>query len=397
MNHSTSSFTRTSLAALVVAGLTLAACSGGDDTSATTTAAATTTTAAPTTTEAATTVPTTTTPSTTEAPATTAPEVLRMPLTGEPIEDASEIPDRPALAVKIPVDPIAQPQAGLNQADIVFETVINDNFTRLIAVFHSDGTGENPLGPIRSGRGQDVNILSMLNRPLMAWSGGNATVTRQFADADAADTLVNLNAVRGFSDLYYRRSGRGGAPHNLFSSTDTLWSAAPDDAEPPYQVFPYVTPGEELEGLDATTIELDFDAIRVRWEYDPATGKYERWQGGSEHPTEDDGQVSADNVVVMLMDYGVSRFDGNPEMQAFGANPVLLFSGGTVREGVWLRFTHEDGYTFYDNVDDLNVLGLVPGRTWVEMPENQAGRVSIDGAEFTIPDTTIPDTTVPEG
>lgn len=396
MNHSTSSFTRTSLAALVVAGLTLAACSGGDDTAAATTteAATTTTTAAPTTTEAATTVPTTTTttPATTEAPATTAPEVLRMPLTGEPIDDASEIPDRPALAVKIPTNPpVARPQAGLNRADIVFETVINDNYTRLIAVFHSDGTGEDPLGPIRSGRGQDVNILSMFNRPLMAWSGGNATVTRQFADADAADTLVNLNAVRGFSDLYYRRSGRGGSPHNLFSSTDTLWSAAPDDAEPPYAVFPYVAPGEDVEGVDATTISVDFDNIQVRWEYDPETGTYKRWQDGSEHSTEDAGQVEADNVVVMLMDYGVSRFDGNPEMQAFGANPVLLFSGGTVREGVWLRFTHEDGYTFYDNVDDLNVLGLVPGRTWVEMPENQAGRVSIDGSEFAIPDTTVPE------
>lgn len=373
-------------------GLVFAACGGGDDTATTTVPA---TTAAPTTEPAATTTTTiratTSTTSTTEAPATTAPEVLRMPLTGEPIEDAAEIPERPALAVKVPVDPIAQPQAGLNQADIVFETVINDKFTRLIAMFHSDGTGENPLGPIRSGRGQDVNLLEMFNRPLMAWSGGNPTVTRQFADADAAGTLVNLNAVRGFSDLYYRRSGRGGSPHNLFSSTDTLWSAAPDDAEPPVPVFPYVAPGEEIEGVDATSIELDFDSIQVRWEYDPDTGKYLRWQGNNEHPTEDDGQVSADNVVVMLMDYGVSRFDGNPEMQAFGANPVLLFSGGTVRQGVWLRFTHEDGYTFYDNVDDLNVLGLVPGRTWVEMPENQAGRVSIDGEEFTIPDTTVPE------
>jgi hypothetical protein len=378
---------------LVTAALALAACSGGDDTAATTVAAVAVTTSAPATTDTPTTVrATTTTTSTTEAPATTAPDVLRMPLTGEPIEDASEIPDRPALAVKIPTNPpVARPQAGLNKADIVFETVINGGFTRLIAMFHSDGTGENPLGPIRSGRGQDVNILSMFNRPLMAWSGGNPTVTSQFAGADAAGTLFNLNYVRGFSDLYYRRSGRGGSPHNLFSSTDTLWSAAPDDAEPPYQVFPYVAPGEQIDGVDATTIELDFDQIQVRWEYDPESKTYKRWQDESEHSTEEAGQVEAYNVVVMLMDYGVSRFDGNPEMQAFGANPVYVFSEGTVREGVWLRFTHEDGYTFYDNVDDLNELGLVPGRTWVEMPENQSGRVSIDGSQVTLPGTTVPE------
>lgn len=383
------------IAALTAAGLALTACSGGDDDTADTTIAPTT--AAPAATEApATTAPETTAPATTEAPVTTAPDILRMPLTGEPIEDASEIPDRPALAVKIPTNPVqARPQAGLNKADIIFETVINDGYTRLIAVFHSNGTGENPVGPIRSGRGQDVSILAMLNRPLMAWSGGNATVTRQFADADAAGTLVNLNAVRGYSDLYFRRSGRGGSPHNLFSTTDTLWSAAPDDAEPPTPVFPYIEPGEEIEGVEATSIELDFDNIDVRWEYDPEIGKYRRWQDGTEHGTEDDGQVLADNVVVMLMDYGVSRFDGNPEMQAFGSNPVFVFAGGQVREGVWLRFGPEDGYSLFDNVDDLNPIGLVPGRTWVEMPRNQAGRVSVDGTEVTLPGTTIPATTAP--
>lgn len=127
----------------------------------------------------------------------------------------------------------------------------------------------------------------------------------------------------------------------------------------------------------------------VRWEYDEATGKYLRWQDGSENNTEDSGQVQADNVVVMLMDYGVNRFDGNPDMQAYGSNPVLIFSGATVREGVWLRFAPENGYGFYDNVDDLNPLGLLPGNTWVEFPRNEAGVVEVDGTVF-VPETTLP-------
>ena len=315
-----------------------------------------------------------------------------MPLTGEPVSDVSEIPDRPAVVVKVPTyPPSARPQAGLNRADIVFETIINDNVTRLMVVFHSDGTGENPVGPIRSGRAQDINVLTMLNRPLMAWSGGNASVTRAFEDADAAEQLVNLNNVRGASDLFFRRSGRR-APNDLYSNTDLLWSAAPADSEAPHTVFPYLAPGESVTGDPAEVVEVRLDSTRARWEYDAETGKYYRWQDGSEHSTEDSGQVEADNVVVMLMDYGVNRFDGNPDMQAYGSNPVLIFSQGTVRSGVWLRLAPEDGYAFYDNVDDLNLLGLTPGNTWVELPRNQAGVIDVEGEPF-VPATIAPTTT----
>ena len=396
MKHPTTNTWRVPLAAVIVAGLTLAACSGGDDAADTTVAAVTTpaTSAAPTTATATTAAPTTAA-ATTAAP-TTVPDVLRMPLTGQPIDDVSEIPERPALVVKVPTyGPDARPQAGLNRADIVFETIINDNVTRLIAVFHSDGTGENPVGPIRSGRAQDINLLNMLNTPLMAWSGGNASVTRAFEDAADAGTLVSLNHVRGSTDLYYRRSGRE-APNNLFSSTDLLWSAAPAGAEPPHAVFPYLAPGVEPTGDPAEVIDVLLDSTDARWEYDAETGKYLRWQDGSEHGTEEAGQVSADNVVVMLMDYGVNRFDGNPDMQAYGSNPVLIFSKGTVRTGVWLRFGPEDGYGLYDNVEDLGELGLSPGNTWVEFPRNQAGVVSIDGEPYVADATAAtPPTTAP--
>jgi len=393
VKHSAKSPLRIVVASAAVASLTLAACSGGDDTAPTTTGAPETS-AAPTT-AAATTTTTTVPTSQVSAPPTSAPDVLRMPLTGEPIEDASEIPERPALVVKVPTyGRGARPQAGLNRADIVFETIINDGATRLIAVYHSDGTGENPVGPIRSGRAQDIPLLTMLNRPLMAWSGGNPAVTRAFEDAADAGDLVNLNNVRGSGDLFFRRSGRT-APNNLFSNTDLLWSASPDDYEQPVAVFPYLAPGEQPDGDEAQVIEVRLDTIDVLWEYDEATGKYLRWQDGIEHGTEEAGQVAADNVVVMLMDYGVNRFDGNPDMQAYGSNPVLIFSGGTVRMGVWLRFAPEDGYGFYDNVEDLNPLGLLAGNTWVEFPRNQDGTVTIDETDFELPTTSVVPTTTP--
>ena len=357
--------TKTLAAALAVA-IVAAACSGGDDEAQTTvveTTAAPTTEATTTTTTEAPATTTTTEPATSTT--TTVPDILRMPLTGAPIAAEAEIPDRPALIVKITnAGPTSTPQAGLNSADIVIEEVINDSVTRLAAVFHSDDA--DPVGPIRSGRAQDVNILRMFVQPLFAWSGGNASVTRAIRDSD----MIDLDAR--YTPGYYRRSGRT-APNNLYSSTDVLWDQTTDDAGRPVVVFPYLGLDEVPTGDPATEIQIALDSIDAVWTYDPDSGRYFREQEGQDHNTEtSDGveQIWADNVVVMLADYGVNVFDGNPDAQTQGTNPVYVFTGGTVREGIWLRFAQTDPVGLFDNIDDLNELGLQPGRTWLEIPRN---------------------------
>ena len=357
--------TTPALALLVTVGLFATACSGGDDDAASETTALETveSTIEETTTTRATTTTTSTTTSTTPS---SVPDVLRMPLTGEPVDDVADVPDRPALTVKISNAPLSVvPQAGLNSADIVFEEVINDSATRLAAVFHSDDA--DPVGPVRSGRNQDINLLLSLQRPLFAWSGGNPAVTQAIRDSD----LIDLSAVNGSSG-YYRRSGRRG-PNNLYTDTEALWAQTTEDAGRPIPVFPYLQAGEELQGEPASRIEIVMDSLDVTWEYDVETDGYYRTQNGQEHTTEtaDDVEpVWAKNVVVMLADYGRNPADGNPEAQVLGSNPVYVFSGGLVQEGEWLRFLPEDPFDFFDNFDDLNPLPLQPGRTWMEIPRN---------------------------
>ncbi len=225
-----------------------------------------------------------------------------MPLTGEPVSSADEIPARPALVVKIDNHPRARPQAGLNNADIVFEEIVEGTLTRFAAVFHSHDA--DPVGPIRSGRSQDVDMLGPLNGPVFAWSGGNAGVRDLIRNSD----FINLDA--GFTPGYYRRSGRGGAPHNLYSSTAALWAnVPPEEMLAPPAIFSYLRPEETFTGQPATSIDVPMDGIRVRWEWDAGNGVYRRSQNGSSHETEDAGQVVADNLVVMGVDYHRSAAD----------------------------------------------------------------------------------------
>ena len=295
---------------------------------------------------------------------------FRMPLTGRPLVSVGDIPNRPALAVKMPNNRKAMPQTGLNEADIVFEQIINDGVTRFVAVFHSQGS--DPVGPIRSGRAQDVDILTNLDSPLFAWSGGNDGVTGVVNNS----SLVSLNYVRGFADAYYRRDGRGGAPHNLFSSTDALWSFTPGDFALPPQVFAYMLPGETAVGDLASIIEIDLDSIRVRWEYDSISGQYLRFQYEEPHISELSGQVWADNVVVLLVDYQRSPFDRkSPEAQTVGTGQALIFTDGVSRAGVWQRTSNADMWNLYTDETLSERIGLSDGRTWVELPRNDSENV----------------------
>jgi len=295
---------------------------------------------------------------------------FRMPLTGAPLTSSDEIPNRPALAVKMPNNPQALPQTGINEADIVFEEIINDGITRFAAVFHSQGS--DPVGPIRSGRAQDVDILSNLDSPLFAWSGGNPGVTRVINNS----TLTSLSYVGGYANAYYRRDGRGGAPHNLFSSTETLWDLTPEEFALPPQIFPYMLPGETAEGDSASIIEIELDSILARWDYDASTGRYLRSEYGEPHMSELTGQVWADNVVVMLVEYRQSPIDSkSPEAVTVGSGQVLVFTDGVVRVGAWQRSSNTDSWNLYTDETLSTPLGLSDGRTWVELPRNDPENV----------------------
>ncbi len=97
------------------------------------------------------------TESTEEATTTTEAPKATYPLTGLEVTDPAAAA-RPAIVAKIG-NYDKHPQTGLNEADIVFEEIINDHVSRFAAVYHST-TPADIVGPIRSGRLQDVNLLT---------------------------------------------------------------------------------------------------------------------------------------------------------------------------------------------------------------------------------------------
>lgn len=357
------------VATALASAVLVAACSGGDTAAPATTpatSAATTSTRAPATTTAPTTTQaTTTTAATTTSPATTttipAPPVY--PLTGLPATDPA-LAARETLVVKIDNAPPARPQSGLNEADMVFEEIVNDNITRFALVYQS--LGENVVGPCRSGRIQDIDLFGSFNRPLFAWSGGNATVT---AAIDASD-LVDIGPSK--ANVYYRTGDRR-APHNLYSSTDALRTRTIPDAGPPPQQFSYRPADAAVQGSVSPGVDLVLDSINVSWRWDAAAGLYRRQMEGRDHFDALSGQVTTNNVVVLAMYYhpGISN---SPDAQPIGTGNAYVFTGGNYVLATWTRTDRLQPYTL--TADDGSVVQLSPGRTFVELPRNVAGTVN---------------------
>ena len=345
--------------ALAVAAVLLpSACSSGSDSH----AASVVTTATPSTTTATTEKPTTTTAPapTTEAVTTTTIPGPTYPLTGLPATDPVAAA-RPAMVVKIDNHPDARPQSGLNEADIVFEENV-EHLTRFAAVFQS--TVADPVGPIRSGRTQDVALLGSFDSPMFVWSGGNRRVTDAILDSDLHEFSEN-------SGLLFRVKNRQ-RPHNLYGNVSDIYArGTPLYAPAPPPQFVYRAAGEAATGDDVAAVKLSMDGADVLWQWDPGSKRFLRFTDDEVH--EDaltDTQVSTENVVVLFVDYVPSPADRqSPEAQTIGTGEAWVYSDGKVVTGTWSRNDRRQPFTL--TAADGTTMKLTPGRTFVELSRSE--------------------------
>ena len=283
-------------------------------------------------------------------------QVVVNPLTGLPNTDPTTL-NRPAMVVKIDNHPSARPQMGINQADIIFEENV-EKLTRLAAVFQSEGS--DPVGPIRSGRLQDIDLIGSLNKPLFVWSGGNAQVTSAIKKSDLVDlsyTVANKNG--GF-----RRDNDRSAPHNLVAETTKLWTLSPADATAPQAQFSYRSESDAaaVTAKPIAGAKVSMDGVKVQWDWDATTSEFLRIQNTSPVVDTKDVQLAVPNVVVLEVEYTNSY---SPTSKTLGSGKVYVFTNGTLIEGTWERTDRSKPFLLKDSSGE--VIKLTPGQTFVEV------------------------------
>jgi Protein of unknown function (DUF3048) N-terminal domain/Protein of unknown function (DUF3048) C-terminal domain len=361
-------FRLTATLLVVVSGGLLASCSSDETASPATTSTTekVVTTAPPT---VATTPPTTeapTTTTTTPATTTTVPAPVVFPLTGVPVGEGNELAIlRTAVIAKVG-NYDAHPQWGTNLADIVYEEIINANVSRFAMVFQSQGADR--VGPIRSGRRQDVDLFTGYSSPVFAWSGGNGTVTNEVNNSD----LINLSEsfCRG---ACFRTKDDSPREFTLFFNINKVWEVTAGQGGLPPQQFQYRPEAAPIAGEVSTGVKLTMDNYDVDWTWNAFTGLYERAQNGRPDNDKSGELVTTNNVVVLSMVY-LPGISGSPDAQSTGEGEAWVFSGGNKVHGAWTRADRWQPFTL--TADDGTVMMLSPGRTFVELPRASDGNVA---------------------
>jgi len=268
-------------------------------------------------------------------------------------------PHRPALTVKIDNASAARPQTGINEADVVYEEIVEAGLTRFVAIFQSTSPGT--VGPVRSGRTSDPILLEGFDRPLFAYSGAN----RGTNQAINASPLVDVGYDNAAS-AYWRSSSRR-APHNLYASTDSLWALHADRTDVPPAPFTFGWEGQPLpdSAIAAEGVTIDFGRLVADYAWDGSG--WQRSTNGEAHSDAEGVRVAPTNVVVQFTTYGKSAADNrSPEARTTGSGTAWVFTAGHLMVAEWNR--PDPGRPATITIDGEPVL-LQPGRTWVALAD----------------------------
>jgi hypothetical protein len=292
-------------------------------------------------------------------------DVPRHPLTG--FELGGESVSGPSIAVKIDNTGAGRPQVGIAAADMVFEELVEGGVTRYLAVFHTAIPDE--VGPVRSGRPQDADLVRSLGGVFVFSGVGNANV-REIIRGTGLQ-LVEHDTSGGTPDgQFFFRSSRKPAPVNLHIEASGL-SESYAALAAPVQQFDFTSDPSEASavasGDDAQSIRVAFSAgIESVWQWDEATATYLKFLSNGSPDTDADGtQISATNVVVLTPNY--FDVEGLPSAKIAGTiESAFVFTGGKTVQGLYDASVLGDPIGLTDG--DGNPLYLAPGKTFILLP-----------------------------
>ncbi len=263
-----------------------------------------------------------------------------------------------ALAVKIDNVPAARPQTGLEAADIVYAEQVEGGLSRLMAVYAT--RLPKAVGPVRSARESDLELLRQFHEPTLAFSGAQGKLL-PLIDKAPLNAESPSSAASG---AYYRGAGKV-APHNLYLRPQRLLDAVPGAAALTTG-FRYGAAPEGGTPVKSRTVRFPSARFTFTWAADR-----HGWlvsMDGTPTLATDGKRLATPTVVVQYVKVRESRFhdvlgNNSPYTQTVGSGRAQVLRDGRVFEVEWRRGAATDGTDF--TTADGTPVNFAQGQVWV--------------------------------
>ena len=287
--------------------------------------------------------------------------------------------DRP-IAVMIDNHSDAWPQAGLNQAYMVYEIIVEGGETRLMALFK--GVDLDKIGPVRSARHYFIDY-AMENDAIYVHFGQSPQAQSDIKKYDIDD----INGIAEDGTTFWRVKDKY-APHNAVTSTEKLLESAKSKnyrtTSTEKSVLNYVTDEVNLEeGQVADTITIPHSDLQtVKYEYDKENKVYVRYARGEEQTDwETDEPVTTKNIIITFCNNYTLTDSENKGRQ--GLKNIGTFDGYYITNGRAIQIqcikNARDEKTIYQDMNGKEIQ-VNDGNTFVNICPTNAD-VKIEGIE----------------
>ncbi len=275
--------------------------------------------------------------------------------------------DGEILVVKIDDTVSARPQIGIDRADVVYIEQVEGGLTRLAAVFSS----EIPtlIGPIRSARISDIEILAPYGRVVFAYSGAQSKMLPVISAAN----LNDYGAQRQSPTIYTRDESRT-SPTNMVLRADLLLEKVRSDGREIAQSRTVGWTFGDLPngGTAITEAKINWPAASYEVKWSPTE---ERWlifnngvpnmsATGTQHgPT----TFVIQDVEILPSEYG-DKFGGvTPYSKTIGTGTGFVLRDGQYFAATWSRPDELSGTTW--RTLDGSELPFARGQVWIALTE----------------------------